>query len=181
MNKKAFIIFLSIVLGIYFLLNYYVFIRGWKALPDVQTLRIVYIAVCILLFISYILSRFLERTRWVKLSEPFTWIGSFWLLAMFYFFLFIILIDIVRLLDYLFHFLPDINLKAIPAMSIAGIVILALIAGFINARNPIIKRLNIQIPKKASDLKVHLGLGPDGHTASLCAQRSGARCYRQRC
>lgn len=167
MNKKAFIIFLSIVLGIYFLLNYYVFIRGWKALPDVQTLRIVYIAVCILLFISYILSRFLERTRWVKLSEPFTWIGSFWLLAMFYFFLFIILIDIVRLLDYLFHFLPDINLKAIPAMSIAGIVILALIAGFINARNPIIKRLNIQIPKKASDLKelkivavsdIHMGM-----------------------
>lgn len=167
MNKKAFIIFLSTVFSLYFLLNYYVFIRGWQALPNVSSLRIIYISVFSIVFISYILSRFLERTRWVKLSEPFTWIGSIWLLAMFYFFLFIVLIDIVRLLDHLFHFLPDKNLKPVTAISVAGIVILALIAGFVNARNPIIKRLNIQIPKKAKGIKelkvvavsdIHMGM-----------------------
>jgi predicted MPP superfamily phosphohydrolase len=167
MNKKAFIIFLSTVFSLYFLLNYYVFIRGWQALPDMQTIKIIYIVVCSVVFVSYILSRFLERTRWVKLSEPFTWIGSIWLLAMFYFFLFIVLIDLIRLLDYLFHFLPDTNLKLVTALSVAGIVLLAVFAGFINARNPVTKRLNIRIPKKARGIKelnivavsdIHMGM-----------------------
>lgn len=173
MTKKAFIIFLSTVFSLYFLLNYYVFIRGWQALPVTPSLRKIYIVVFSIAFISYILSRFLERTRWVKLSEPFTWIGSLWLAAMFYFFLIIVLIDLVRLLDYIIGFLPDSvysptgNFKLVIAISVMSIVIIALIAGFINARNPIIKRLNIQIQKKAKGLKeikivavsdIHMGM-----------------------
>jgi predicted MPP superfamily phosphohydrolase len=173
MNKKIIVFFILVILSIYFLINYYIFIRGWQALPNIVPVKIIYISAFLLVFISYILSRFLERTKWVKVSEPFTWLGSIWLAAMFYFFLFVVLIDLIRLLDFMFGFLPESiyyprnNFNLMILIFISSIVFLLIIAGFINARNPVIKRLNIQVPKKANGINelkivavsdIHMGM-----------------------
>jgi len=182
MNKKVIAVFISVVLTIYTLINYYIFIHGLHALPDNATARIIYTSLFSFLYISYILSRFLERTIWIKVSEPFTWIGSLWLAAMFYFFLSIILIDIIELLDYFFSFLPDElfslqnNFKFLTAIVSCFIVLLFIIGGSINARRPIIKKLQINIIKNVPALKeINIVAVSDVHIGMLIKHRMVGR------
>jgi len=155
MNKKAIYIFFSVVFGVYFLLNYYLFIRGWQSFSIANYSRIIYSIIFFVVVLSYPLSIFLERTSWVKTSEPLIWIGSLWLGAMMYFFLIIVIIDFIRLLDYFFSFLPAFIFAdgAIIACISIAVVMLLMIVGFINARNPVVKQLQIHIPKKANNFK----------------------------
>jgi len=185
MNKKTFLIFFSVVFVIYFLINYYIFMHGWNAFPRHDASRTIYAITFSLLFISYILSRFLERTALVKVSEPFTWIGSFWLAAMFYFFLIVLLVDFIRLLDYWFAFLPEYFYCSCGAVKLLtfyyaiGIVFLAITAGFINARNPKIKRLSLAVNKKAKDLKkLNIVAVSDIHMGMLVKHRMISRLVR---
>ena len=99
MRTIAFIIFYSIVLSVYLLVNYYIFIRGWQALPAASRVRNIYLALFLFLSLAYVAGRILEN-YW--LSPPATfllWTGSFWLGAMVYFVLFLVVIDIVRLVN----------------------------------------------------------------------------------
>jgi hypothetical protein len=72
-----------------------------------------------------------------------------------YFFLIIVIIDFIRLLDYFFSFLPAFIFAdgAIIACISIAVVMLLMIVGFINARNPVVKQLQIHIPKKANNFK----------------------------
>lgn len=185
MNKKIFLVFFTVVFVIYSLINYYIFIHGWNALPRHDATRTIYTITFSLLFISYILSRFLERTVLVRVSEPFTWIGSFWLAAMFYFFLIVLFVDFIRLLDYWFSFLPEYfycscgTVKLIIFYYAIGIVFLLITAGFINARNPQIKRLSLEINKKANNLKsLNIVAVSDIHMGMLIKHRMISRLVR---
>ena len=60
MRKINFIIFFSIALSIYALINYYIFIREWEAAGR-SAWRMLYVAAFLLLTLSYIAGRFLER------------------------------------------------------------------------------------------------------------------------
>ncbi len=73
----------------------------------------------------------------------------FWLLS---------LIDILRLSDNLFHIFPAFirnnyeTAKQITALSVLVITLIISAAGYINTRNPIVKNLNIQLPKKSAKI-----------------------------
>ncbi len=168
MKKSQFAVFLSVVLSVYTLVNFYIFITGLHLIP--KELKFPYIILYFFLFVSYIAGRFLERKFLNKISAFFVWVGSFWLAAMVYFLLIIIAADILKLFDMLFKFLPHSyyassnNLYFI-LLTIVSVLII-LIAGFINAKNSVIKKLNITINKTAGKLKslkiaavsdIHLG------------------------
>jgi hypothetical protein len=87
MKTYQLIIFLTIVLLVYTLVNLYIFNRGLQSFSQNGLLKTSYKVLFIILVLSYILARFLERAYPSVMADIFMWVGSFWLAAMFYFFL----------------------------------------------------------------------------------------------
>ena len=172
MPKKQIIIFFSVFFSLYGLVNYYIFIRGFQALQYYPDFRPIYIVLFLLIALSYIIGRFLERRYLSLLSDIFIWIGSFWFAFILYFLIGIILLDLTRLANYFFVFLPPaqspeyIRLKFFTLVFIKAATFFVVLAGYINARSLRIKTLHLVIDKKndfASELNIavasdiHLG------------------------
>lgn len=184
MKSYQFLIFFSIVLLIYSLVNYYIYIRGMQALPIGTGFKNWYPWIFLFLSASYIISRFMERVWISPVSSFFTFVGSFWLALMVYLLMAVLVIDILRLILY---FLPQPAMLTdnytefkkylfIAVVSIAGIVVLA---GHINARMPRVKRLDIHIDKKAGQMKtLHIAAASDIHMGTLVGPRRTAQLVR---
>lgn len=170
MKKSQFAVFLTIVLSVYTLVNYYIFITGLHSVPAKYTF--LYSAVYLFFFISYIIGRFLERKFLNAVSSFFVWVGSFWLGAMVYYLLFVILIDIARLFDLISGILPksfySTEYKLVFFFIVNASVILIVILGYLNAANPVIKKLNVKINKKAGVLKsLNIVMASDIHLGTI--------------
>lgn len=184
MKSYQFLLFFSIVLLIYSLINYYIYVRGMQALPSGTGFKNWFPWIFLFLSASYIVSRFMERVWISPVSSFFTFVGSFWLALMVYLLMAVLVIDIVRLVLY---FLPQPAVLAnnyvefkkylfIAVVSITGIVVLA---GHINALNPRVKRLDIHIDKKAGQLKtLHIAAASDIHMGTLVGPRRTAQLVR---
>lgn len=122
MKNYGFLIFISIILSIHFLVNYYIYHRGIQWLETMPSLKPAFRLTMLLLVIAYPLGRFLERIWYSPVSNTLHWIGAFWFAGMLYFTLFIFAADIVRFINYFFNFFPNmvlqpfINLNYIPAL-----------------------------------------------------------------
>jgi len=143
-------------------LQYYPRIRPW------------YTAAFIIFAVAYISGRIAERFVPSGLSNNLTFIGSFWLAAILYFFLFILLLDLTRLLDSLFHIFPAIikenytQVKFITGISISAFVIILLVSGHINAVNPRIKKIDLHIAKKAGTINtLNIAIISDIHLGTI--------------
>lgn len=182
MRNTTFIIFFSIVLLVYALINYYIFIRGWRALPVDSGLRGWYKWVFIFLASSYIVARILERVWLSPVSDFFTWVGSFWLGFMFYFFLAVVAIDLLRLLHMAIPsypwFLPadPVKLKTYVMLTVIAIVTFVMLAGYINAVTPKIRTIDLNIPKDAGKRKcLTIAMASDVHMGVLIGPRRTKR------
>jgi uncharacterized protein len=171
-RTMAFLIFFTIVLSIYGLVNYYIYTRGLQAIPEGSIWRSWYQWGFWAIASFYISGRFLEKLYISYASDVLVWVGSFWLAAMFYFFLLVVALDILRMVNHFIPFFPDWvtgDLQTSKLFLLFGsifLVTLLLTAGFINARTPHVKTVKIGIPKNApgmSGLKavvmsdIHLG------------------------
>ncbi|MBP7496649.1 MAG: metallophosphoesterase [Bacteroidales bacterium] len=172
MKTSAFVIFFTIVIGIYSLINYYIYLRGLQCTTTGSSQRLLFKIAFISLSVSYLFSRFLERIFINQFTNILSWIGAFWLGAMVYFLLFIIFIDLLRLLNSYSNFFPTFitanfhKTKIITFFSVSFIVIILIITGYINTINTRVQRLEIKISKKIGTKKslniiavsdIHLG------------------------
>jgi uncharacterized protein len=159
MNRKmAFLIFFSIVISIYALINYYIYVRGLQAIPPGHSIRAWYPWVFLFIASTYVAGRFMEKVYLGGVSDILVWTGSFWLAAMIYFLLLVLFADLLRLINHFLPFYPAwlrINyaqakfiILGVSVVLVAGIVL----GGFINARNPRITTLEIHIPKPAGGM-----------------------------
>jgi uncharacterized protein len=178
MKVSMFVIFFSIVLLIYSLLNYLIYIRGLQAIPVGNPYRTAYKWIFILLSSSYLIARVLERIWLSPLSDLFTWIGSFWLGAMIYFLLFLILLDLIRLINFITPVYPAVitaNYAAVKLyimVCVIVIVVIAMIGGYINAISPRTTRLDLAVHKKAGELKkLHMVMVSDIHMGTVIGPR----------
>ena len=152
------VIFFSIFFAVYAVINYYIFIRGWQALEGFPHLRIFYLIIFLILSLSYIAAKFLTSYLPLYIYNIMLWIGSFWFALMLYFFLFIVLLDFIRLLNWRFDFFPHnikehyLLTKQIAAIVILFVVAVIIISGFINTRAIRTKILNIEISRKECKL-----------------------------
>jgi uncharacterized protein len=183
MRRMAFLIFFTIVITVYALVNYYIFSRGLQAIPAGSALRSWYIWIFWLIAASYVAGRFLERAYMSHASDLLIWVGSFWLAAMLYFFLVVLAVDLLRLVDRIIPFLPDADSAAAGLLRFrvlgASILVVAalVVAGFINARHPRVASLEVTIPKQANGMEkleavvmsdIHLGtLIGNGHLGRI--------------
>ena len=165
MKLSGFIIFFTIVLTIYSLINWYIFSRGLQALPMDGIYRTVYKSVLLFLILAYPAGRFLERIMNKTISGFVTHIGAYYLAMMLFAFFLILFIDLIRSGNYFFHYLPSswyqTGSKAgiITFGLVAGSVVCLTIAGAWNAAHPRVREINIQLAKKAhlaNNLKIVL-------------------------
>jgi hypothetical protein len=148
--------------------------RGLQALPSNLWLKTLYTFLFLLLALSFVVYRFTGHTSLFLFNHIITWAGAFWLAAAFYFLLAVILVDIVRLVNTVIHFLPSSGspeynkLKLLTLATSVIIVFLLLIAGYINAINPKIKYLNINISKTLANKKeIKIAAVSDIHLGTL--------------
>jgi hypothetical protein len=151
-------LFFIIFFTIYSAANYYIFIRGWQAIHHISFLKPFYIIIFLLAALSYIASRIFGAAIPSLLYDILLWSGSLWFAFMLYFFLFIILIDLTRVLNSFLNIYPSFITNNFQAakfftfLSVILITVLIIIAGYINTRNIKINYAEIEITKKASRL-----------------------------
>lgn len=180
MKNYQFLIFFSIVLLIYSAINYYIYHRAMQSLPVESGLKNWFKWVFIVVAISYVAGRILERIQQSAFSDVLVWVGSFWLAAMFYFLLAVILIDLIRLSNHFIGYLPASWLTQKFAVNVMGItlfvVLTTVMAGYINAINPRFQKLDLTINKKANGLKeLNIAMASDIHMGTIIGPRRMAK------
>jgi hypothetical protein len=176
MKTINFIIFFSIVLAIYGSVNFYIFIRGWHAIPQGSRFRIAYLGLFLFLSLSYIIGRFLEKIYLSLVSDIFVWIGSFWLAMMFYFFLIVVVIDLARFVN---HWLPFFQLitdnyaklKKATFFASIGIVLVTVLYGYINACSFRVRELDLTIAKQANLKTMKIAAVSDVHLGTIVGRK----------
>lgn len=174
---KNFIIFFLIVFTVYGLVNYYIFARGWQAIPKGSPVRTYYLILFLVLALSFIVGRILENYYLSTLSDVFVWIGSFWLGLMLYLFLSVLVIDILRLVNHFTGIFPVIvfkdyqKTKQVVALVVLSVSVILIIAGRINALNPKTETLDLRINKTVNSQKDwNIVLASDIHMGTLIGQ-----------
>jgi uncharacterized protein len=177
MRTISFIIFYSIVLTVYILVNYYIFIRGWQALPPGSRSRSIYLYVFLFLSLSFIIGRVVENFWLGQPASFLIWTGAFWLGAMLYLILILVLIDMARLLNLVVPLIPGYwleNITQTKKIIFAGTistVLFIIISGHINTWYPRINRLVVDLDGKKSEMShVNMVLVSDIHLGTLTSK-----------
>jgi predicted MPP superfamily phosphohydrolase len=152
MKLLNFVVFFTVFFTVYGSANYYIFIRGWQALPNDTQLKIPYVGVFLFLALSYIAGRILGKYTVCGLSQWLTWVGSFWFGIIVYLFLILVAVDLLRLSNYFFHWFPlwitnnSDRAKQLTALTTIAITSVVMVSGYLNALHPRIRRIDIDIP-----------------------------------
>jgi predicted MPP superfamily phosphohydrolase len=174
MKHAGMFVFLSVVLIFYVALNTYLFIRAKQALSGLGTVRTVIPAVFVLWMLAYPAGRFAERALHNGCSRFMIEAGSIYLGFMVYAFLLVLLVDLARLGNHVFHFFPTAIVQSPEkAARIAGLTVLSVAAltvlfGWLNAGHPRIRQLNLEIAKPANGLtELNVAAVSDLHLGTL--------------
>lgn len=146
MKQNAFLIFFSTVLLVYGLVNFYIFRRTVGLFGQWKN---AYTIIFWILVMMYPAGRILERQAASWLSDAMIWTGSFWLAMMLYAFLWVLLFDIIKLVSFIWPALRVWLAGVSPQLKLGlGIflVLVPVVAGYINANHPRIKYLELQAP-----------------------------------
>jgi len=170
------LIFFSIVLVLYSLVNIYIFFKGYGAIPALHDNRLLYSIVFFLLAAVFIAAKFLESRHSSVITDIFNIIGGFWMAFMLYGFLFFLISDIVLLFLRISHLINGDNILLYRKWAFfvtVSLSALLIIGGFINAVIPVVKEYNITINKSAGDIKnLRIAAVSDIHLGSIIRKRS---------
>lgn len=150
------IIFFGIVFTVYAAVNFYILRRAVTVVPD--NYRNLFVIISVSIILSYIIGRFLENYFLNHITDFLVWLGSFWIAIMFYLFLILILVDLVRLVNYVIPFFPTIikenpeKTKRLAAIIISIFITIMVAGGFINTKLFYIKKINLNVYKDAGKL-----------------------------
>ncbi|MDP4182201.1 MAG: metallophosphoesterase, partial [Bacillota bacterium] len=163
-----------IILAIYGSINYYIGLKGWELisslLPFVSSK--IYWPIFWLIALSYIIVRFLSRFMPSAISYFLTLIGSYWLGAMIYLSMIILIIRIITFLDRLLSFIPA-QLKTTSVSNIISICVILIVAALLvsgvrSANNPTTVKYDVTINKDAGTIKtLHAIAVSDIHLGTL--------------
>lgn len=178
MKHSGFVIFFTVALLLYALINYYIIIRGLSILDAASPWRIYWIWSVIILAAAFVAGRVLERVMVNPVTTVLIWAGSFWLAIMIYLFLQMVLIDFIIMLNRWFAILPGFMTSHPDAIRhIIGIIVISftfllVVAGHINTWFPHVKTLDISIHKKAGERKLlKVAAFSDVHLGTLIEKR----------
>ncbi len=178
MQKIAIMIFLLVFLSIHTLVNLYIAIRGYQALELTPKLRPWFILFMILVYVSYLAGRSLEKVWYHPIPTTLHWIGAFWFAAMLYTTLMLLFVDFTRIINLIipifnkFSGLNSVQLKFYTFLVISSVTAFIMIFGHINAWNPKITHLSLNIPKESGNIKsVRIVVASDIHLGTIIGPR----------
>jgi uncharacterized protein len=175
MNKRNMLVFFIIVFAVYFLANYYIFLKGYKTLSTGNS-RFLYTIIYILLASAFIAGKILERNHSSVLTDILNIVGGFWMAFMLYGIMTLFLSDITSLFLRLTGLLSKdslLNFKRWAFIISIAFSAVMIIYGFFNAIKPVVKKYNIVIHKQAGDLKSYkIAAVSDIHLGSIIRKRS---------
>ena len=170
------IVFFTIALLIYSLVNFYIFYKGYQAVPALHNNRLLYALSCIIVAGLFIFAKILEARHSSVLTDALNIIGGFWLAFMLYGFLFFLLSDIILLILRIPGIIKGDNIMIFRKWSfivVISISALLIIGGFINAIIPFTREYNITINKSAGTVKtLRIAAVSDIHLGSIIRKRS---------
>ena len=176
MKRYQMIIFFSIVLTIYSLVNIYIYYKGYKALPVLQENRLIYSLTFFLLAAIFIASKFLESRHSSVITDILNIIGGFWLAFMLYGFFLFLISDIVSSGLRIPGIINSGNIMLFRKWSFIITVVISslfIAGGFINAIIPVVTRYDIKINKPAGEIKnLRIAAVSDIHLGSIIRKRS---------
>lgn len=181
MRALSFLIFFSIVLIVYSSLNYLVFSRGLLVFSCSPAIKKWYTIIFWTLVSSFLVGMIWERAASSIVSEWVYRVGAFWLAFMFYFLMVLLVIDLVRLADYFFHFLPSFSPtgKLNFGYAIIGLVTLIVSGGYINALTTRVKEIPLTIHKTVTGKKeLKIMMASDIHLGALIGERQELKLVR---
>ena len=168
--------FIIIVFAIYYLVNTYLYFKGYKAFNVLHERRFTYALIFFAFASIFIFAKFLEVWRSSVISDILNITGGFWLAFMLYGCLLFLLSDIILII---LKLAGSIDVEAISAYrkwsfcAVAGISFILVTAGFINALIPVVKRYDITINKPAGETKtLKIAAVSDIHLGSVIRKRS---------
>ena len=171
-------IFFTIFFTVYTALNYYVFMRGWQALASFAYLRPYYLIVFIIVAYGYVFSKLLYKFLPPLIYDIWLGVGAIWFAFLVYFILTLLLIDVIRLFDSWFHFLPSFiqnnyeQTKKITALVVIAAVSLIVFLGNLNKRDITVKTLELQFPKGDGKLsEINIVAASDLHLSPIDGER----------
>lgn len=171
-------LFFTIFFTVYTTINYYVFIRGWQALHTLPVLKPFYVVFFVIIAYGYVFSKFFYKFFPPLVYDIWLGVGAIWFAFLVYFILTLLLIDIVRLFDSWFHFLPafiqkDYELtKKITGVVVIAVVSLVVFLGNLNKRDITIKTLELQFPKGNGKLtELNIVAASDLHLSPIDGER----------
>jgi len=172
------ILFFTVFFTVYTALNYYVFIRGWQALVSYAFLRPYYIIVFILVAYGYVFSKMLYNYLPPLVYDIWLGVGAIWFAFLVYFILILLGLDLIRLFDSFFHFLPKSvydnyeQTKKIAAIIIVGLVSIIVFIGNLNKRDITLKNLSITLPKGNSKVdELNVIMAADLHLSTIDGEK----------
>lgn len=174
MRSISFLIFFSIIMLIYSSANYYLYVRGLQAFSLTHSFRRWYVVIFWTVAASFIVGSFMERLASSAFSEWVYRIGSFWIAYMLYLGMAVILIDIIRILNYFFHFLPHFSeiMRFRFGLIVVATVSIIVIGGHINALWINVKEVPLTIHKKVTGSpEVKILMASDIHLGALIGER----------
>lgn len=146
--------FVSIVLLLYSLLNFYMVLRIRFYLADHPLFHRFFLVIFLILLLTYPVGRILEHYLPSTGARLMVHIGSFWLGYMVYFFLFILLADVFFLVGRFFF--PPLTLTAMKFFVFLGmqaVIAGLLIAGNINANSIRVREVPVEIHRSGLPAK----------------------------
>ncbi len=170
------ITFFTIVLFVYSLVNIYLFMKGYNAIPALKNNRLLYSVIFFFLGAIFIAAKILESRHSSVITDALNIVGGFWLAFMLYGFLFFLLSDIVLLVLRIPGIIRGENILLFRKYSFlitVSLSVLLIAGGFINALIPRVKEYNITINKSAGDTKtLRIAAASDIHLGSVIRKRS---------
>ena len=170
------IVFISIVLTIYSLVNIYIYFKIYNSIPVLKENRMSYAITFFLATTIFIAAKFLESRHSSVISDTLNIIGGFWLAFMLYGFLLFLLSDLILLTLRIPGIIKADNILIFRKWSFLITVALSFLfiaGGFINALIPVIKEYNITINKPAGEIKsMRIAAVSDIHLGSTIRKRS---------
>lgn len=176
-------IFVAMLLAV-FGIAWYMFSRGTKALEGSAILPFFKWGFWILIA-AFFVGQFFERGNPNMFQMTVSRIGSLSLAFFLHVLLFVVLVDLVRVFQHFFHFIPNSLLSSIftgkmlffYGIGLAGI---ATLGGNINARNAMIKQVNLTIDKKDSQRdSLKVVLATDVHLGVIRSASHAKKLVRQ--
>ena len=171
-------LFFIIFLTVYTSLNFYVFIRGWQVISAYPVLKPIYAVLFVIIAYGYVIAKVFYKHLSPLAYDIILGVGAIWFAFLAYFILSLLLIDLIRLFNGWFHFLPSAITnnyefaKKVTAIVIVALVGLIVFLGNLNKRDIQIRNLEIIIPKGDSRLnELNIVMASDIHLSPIDGER----------